>query len=153
MVDINSLTSYTNDSLQNYKERAMINVLCYQESGLHIVHINAQSILPKIDEFRFLFEGSRVDVVCVSETWLSNNVGDAVCSLNGFHKPFRCDRIGRCGGGVAIFVRGEINCKIVRKAEPGSKIDYVFVEVLCNKNKILLGSVYRPNNNTDITPV
>lgn len=134
---------------QNFSMRTMINILSSQYIGLHICHINAQSILPKFDEFKYLFEGSKVDVVCVSETWLSSDISDDVCSLNGFHKPFRSDRVGRIGGGSAIFVRKEYDCKFIRKASLGSDIDYVFLEIMCNENKILLGSVYRPNNNID----
>jgi len=39
------------------------------KNGLKIVHLNAQSLLKKIDELRFLFTKSNVDVMCVSETW------------------------------------------------------------------------------------
>lgn len=119
----------------------MVNVMCSRHTGLHICHLNAQSLIPKIDEFRYLFEGSLADVICVSETWLSSYHSDDLCTLNGFHKPFRCDRVARVGGGVAIYVRNTLNCKFIQRAPLGSEINYVFVEIMCKENKILLGSV------------
>ena len=130
-----------------YSTRSMIRVLGKQCAGLKICHINAQSLTPKIDEFRYLFENSNIDIVCVCETWLSD---DSFCNLNGFN-VFRCDRSGRRGGGVAIFTRVDINSKIIRKSSPGSEIEYLFIEIKCNNNKLLVGSVYRPNRNIELT--
>lgn len=46
-----------NNSEGNFKDQtfAMIRILAKTKPGLRIVHINAQSLLKKIDEFRYLF--------------------------------------------------------------------------------------------------
>lgn len=53
----------------NINLRVMVNILSKQASGLRVCHINAQSLYPKIDEFRYMFEGSSIDIICVTETW------------------------------------------------------------------------------------
>lgn len=138
--------------VSNDTTRLMVNVLCNQRAGLQVCHINAPSLLPKIDEFRYLFEGSKVDVVCVTETWFSPDLSDALCGLHGYNL-FRCDRVGRIGGGVAIYVRCGFYSRLVRESPPGSRIEYLFVEIVCKENKILLGSAYRPIKHIDATPL
>ena len=49
---------------------SLVRLLSKNKNGLKICHINAQSLGGgKIDEFRYIFEESGVDIVCVSETW------------------------------------------------------------------------------------
>jgi len=55
---------------------SMIKIISSYKICLKIVHLNAQSLLKKIDEFRFLFTQSYVDVICVSETWFVNDLCD-----------------------------------------------------------------------------
>ncbi|XP_055903375.1 uncharacterized protein LOC129939399 [Eupeodes corollae] len=136
-----SIAEFSNQSL-----RSMIQVL---STGLKVCHINAQSLSPKLDEIRYLFINSKIDVVCVSETWFSV---DSVCCVEGYN-VFRCNRTGRVGGGVAIFTRNELHCKLIRKSQAGSDLEYVFVEIRCNNNKIMLGSVFCPHRNIDISPL
>lgn len=121
----------------------MIRVLCKQRSGLNVCHINAQSLRNKIDEFRFIFDKSDVDVICVTETWFNKSVSDAIVSLDEF-KIFRCDR-ETLGGGVSIYVKKNICSKFVCKSDKEDKIEYLFVELLSKGNSMLLGCVYRPN--------
>ena len=55
--------------------------------------------------------------------------------------------------GVAIYVRDSIKFKIVERSPIGSPIDYLFIEIKCSPQKVLLGAVYRPNKSIDITPL
>ena len=49
------------------------------------------------------------DIVCITETWLSDEIPDNAVAMHGF-TLFRKDREKR-GGGVAIFVKSNIQCK------------------------------------------
>lgn len=124
---------------------SMVKVLAKQREGLKICHINAQSLNNKMDELRFTFENSGVDIICVSETWFNANTPDSLLSLNGFN-IFRADR-ERHGGGVAIYINKKLNSKLCRKSDPNSPIEYIFCEILSFNNRILVGCVYRPNRN------
>lgn len=91
----------------------MVRVLAKQRVGLNVCHINAQSLLNKIDEVRVIFENSAIDVICISETWLNESISDNLVSLNGY-KLFRSDR-KELGGGVSIYIRDCISCKYIAK--------------------------------------
>lgn len=136
---------YSRDATAN-----MIGILAKQKKGVQICHINAQSLRPKIDEFRWIFQHSNVDIICVSETWLDQSTPDGLISLQGY-KIFRSDRPLRCGGGVAIYVRNGITCKFCCKSESNDKIEHLFLEILSSGNKMLVGCVYRPNNSIEFT--
>lgn len=83
----------------------MIRVLARRKSGLKIVHINAQSLNNKMDEFRYNFSLSGVDIICVSETWFHPNIQDSIYDVPGYNL-FRADR--RTNGVAHVFtsVRG-----------------------------------------------
>lgn len=126
----------------------MVRILAKQKTGLKIVHINAQSLNKKIDEFRFIFASSAVDVICVSETWFDPAISDSIFNLQGF-KLFRADR-ERHAGGVAIYVRHDIKCCVKLKSDASSPIEYLFLElIMAEKRKILLACVYRPHHGID----
>lgn len=131
----------------NYSSRdnsyAMLRVLCRQRCGLNICHINAQSLNNKIDEFRYLFENSGVDVVCVSETWFDPDVLSSTFDLSHYNL-FRCDRKSHAGG-VAIYVKNGITCKKCYNSNSEEQIEHIFVEISSLGNKLLVGCVYRPN--------
>jgi len=120
---------------------AMIKTISSYKNGLKILHINAQSLLKKIDEFRFLFTQSNVEVICVSE-------GDSSIICEGFN-VYWFDRTGHAGG-VAIYVNVKLKCKVVLKQPSDSTIEYILLE-LPNKShgRTLLGCIYRPNRTID----
>lgn len=133
----------------------MIRVLARQRTGLNIVHINAQSLNNKIDEFRYLFVAAGIDIICVSETWFPLDIQDSVYNLHGF-RLFRSDRkilvdnsaTRAKGGGVAIYVRNGLPCRVKLLTEIGSHIEYLFLDIsFTHQKKVLLGCVYRPNSN------
>lgn len=131
----------------------MLRILSRQRMGLKIVHINAQSLHNKIDEFRYIFTSAGVDIVCISETWFSIDILDSIYGLNGF-QLFRVDRTifvdGResrtRGGGVAMYIRSGLNCTAKLKSCCGNEIEYLFMEIMNEqKRKFLVGTVYRPH--------
>jgi hypothetical protein len=65
-----------------------------------ILHINACSLLPKIDLIEL--EMSSNDI-----THLSRDIDNEDIQLRGFQNPIRVDR-NRNGGGVAIFAKSNI---------------------------------------------
>ena len=48
-----------------------------------ILYFNARSILPKLDELKIITENSNPDVVCITETWLSQEISDGEMSIPG----------------------------------------------------------------------
>ena len=132
----------------NVSCKTLIKLLSKQRKGLNIVHINAQSLVNKMDEFRFIFENSGTDIICISETWFDKIMPDSLFALSGY-KLFRADRESHAGG-VAIFIRNCIPCKLNCKSTDNSAIEYIFVEIMSNSEKLLVGAVYRPNKQTEL---
>lgn len=127
--------------------RTMLNILCKYRNGLNMCHLNAQSLRCKIDEFRHTFINSSVHVIFVSETWFDLNVDDCVYKVNGY-ELLRADRVGH-GGGVAIYIKSNIKNKIISRSVVESPIEHIFVELLINNSKILVGCIYRPHKRID----
>ena len=78
--------------------------------SLRICHVNVRSILStgRLLELEVLCYVNDVDVLCVTETWLSPQrikEGASLLNIPGYLPPFRCDRMHKRGGGVAVFVR------------------------------------------------
>ena len=69
------------------------------DKQLHITYFNARSLSPKIDELRIVCELEKPLIVCITETWLCDDITTLECSISGYH----CDR-HRHGGGVAMFI-------------------------------------------------
>ena len=66
-----------------------------------------------------------IDVLCLTETWLTKTKLSSCISLPGYQLPFRRDRCGAPGGGVAIYVRTGIAAKVI------SLPTNINIEVLC----------------------
>ena len=75
---------------------------------LKICQVNVRSLLAssKLLDLELLCASADIDVLCVTETWLSSKVTSPQVSLPGFQSPFRCDRPNSYrGGGLAVYVR------------------------------------------------
>lgn len=154
--NFNNMAVGSRDNLFN-----MIRIIPKGKSGLKLCHLNAQSLNNKMEEFRYIFEQSDIDVVCVSETWFVPSIHDSNYNLRGY-RLFRADRDTNAGG-VAIFVKSSINCKLKRMPNAVDvesenednvnvnddnkygKIEQLFIEIFSKTKKLLLGVVYRPN--------
>lgn len=78
------------------------------QGKLSVCCINSQSIcarkLSKLDELRQILSIARVDVVCLTESWLNERIDSTILSMQGYNLV-RHDRVGRLGGGVLIYIK------------------------------------------------
>ena len=80
--------------------------------GLKLVHANCRSILNKVNEIAYIFEG--VDILACSETWLSAAIPNNMIDIPGMDM-FRFDRDNNSaidktrGGGVSCYFRKDLN--------------------------------------------
>ena len=111
------------------------------------VHINIQSLIPKLDIINV--ELSNIDVLCFSETWLNQSTNSEDILLDGFHTPFRKDRVGKIGGGVAIYVKNNL-VTLFRRDLDVNGLESLWVEIrIKNNKKVLVGVFYRPPDSGD----
>ncbi|MCG8113671.1 MAG: reverse transcriptase domain-containing protein [Candidatus Thiodiazotropha taylori] len=114
---------------------------------LSILHLNIQSLTPKLDILRS--ESEAYDVLVFSESWLTPLIDNSDIHVEHFMPPFRTDRRGRPGGGVAIYVRDTLSCKRRPDLEIYS-VESVWLELQVKSKRILIGGFYRPpNSNQD----
>ena len=82
-------------------DRLSLNV--FDRKGLHFLHINVNSLLPKIEEVRFIAKNSKATVIGITETKLDGTIFDAELYIKGY-SIVRCDR-DRKGGGVVFYIK------------------------------------------------
>ena len=77
-----------------------------------IGHLNINSLRNKFDAMKFVIQG-KVDVFVVSETKIDESFPTCQFKIDGFSPPFRLDR-NKEGGGIIIYIRLDIPCKILK---------------------------------------
>ena len=119
--------------------KTLIEILCHQKLGFHVVHFNARSLKKeKLDYVRYLFEFSEIDF----ETWFQNDVPDIYFDLQGYN-IFRNDRMGR-----AVYVKKNLSAKIVSKST--ELVEYIDLEIGDSNTKTFFSCIYNPSRNTTI---
>lgn len=117
---------------------------------LSICCLNSQSICArkfcKVEELRKIAEVSNVDIICVSETWLTDRTNNSVVAIDGY-EIVRHDRIGRIGGGILLYIKTGIHFNVISKSnyEIGTAhTEFVATEIVLQNDKILLTALYNP---------
>ena len=117
----------------------------FDKKGLHYLHINVNSLLPKTEEIRFIANTSKATVIGISGTKLDRTIFDAEIYIEGYSIG-RCDRDRK--GGVACYIKHGI-C-FSTKNILSKKLEVIFVDLVLPKTKpVSVGIVYRPPKNTN----
>ena len=123
----------TSSSTDNWK--------VFNKRGLHLIHLNINSILSKIDELLAIAKESRASVIGITESKLDKTVLDKEINTDGYELA-RSDR-NRHGGGVACYIRNDISFSV--RGDFSSEIENIFLDIFLPKTKpILVGILYRP---------
>ena len=128
--------------------------------SISFCYLNARSILarssdglPRFDHlYNFVCSENSYDIILVTETHLDNSIDSSEINIDGYHL-FRRDR-NRHGGGVAVYVRGELApIEISELQRP--ETESIYIKILKCSIPCILGVFYRPPNqsavNRDIT--
>ena len=109
---------------------------------MHFIHVNARSLLPKLDEIGHLATTSKAAVIAVSETWLDSSIQDGEDGLSG-HYIYRRDH-NRHGGVCLFILRSDITFNPCHNLQANG-LESAWVEVILPKTKpIIVGVCYRP---------
>jgi hypothetical protein len=115
---------------------------CSTRKGLVFVHLNARSLINKVDQLRILAESTKASIIGVTETWLDNTISDSEISIPDF-SIVRNDR-DRHGGGVCVYVKDNINFNC-RNDIFDVTLETIFLDIVLPKTKpIIVGICYRP---------
>ena len=124
-----------------YKTEPVADWKAFNKRGLHLIHLNINSLLSKIDELREIARKTRATVIGITESKLDGSVLDGEINIDGY-ELIRSDR-NRHGGGVACYIRSDISFNV--RGDFSSEIENIFFDILLPKTKpILIGILYRP---------
>lgn len=114
--------------------------------NFNLVHINAQSVPAHYTDLLTTFSGIPIDAILISESFLKPSLSSYQFSLPGF-KLIRNDRIGKGGGGVAMYIRSEYSFKIVSLSPNpySASAEYIFIELSLGYTKLLIAVFYSPS--------
>ena len=110
-------------------------------SGLSIMHLNIQSLRPKLDILEV--EAQPYDILIFTETWLSARVQNNDLVVPNYNLPFRCDREGKLGGSVVIYVRNGIHA-VERQDLTVHGLEALWLQIKVNNRNFIVGGIYRP---------
>ena len=84
----------------------------HNTESVTVSHVNINSITSRcrLDELSYFLSLNHIDIICLSETKLDDQVHPSLFTLDDFHDPLTRHR-DRNGGGVAIYVRNNIAAK------------------------------------------
>ena len=111
-------------------------------------HVNVRSLCNKKDAISYILSQSKLDIFCITESWLDESILDSEVQVSGYVIE-RKDR-NRQGGGVLLYIKESI--KYARRSDisgASPAVENVWIEVKCSKNtvnidSVLLGCFYRP---------
>ena len=116
----------------------------FENKGLHFLHLNFNSILPKLCKLKIIAGNTKPAIIGITESKPYNSISDSEVKIPGYW-ILRCDR-NRNGGGVACYVQQDL-CFNLRSTFLGD-IEGIFFDILLPKTKpVFLGIIYRPPNN------
>ena len=119
----------------------------FSKKGLHFIHLNIRSLLPKLDELILLATKTNAAVIGITESWLDDSVEDSEVEVCGY-SILRHDR-NRHGGGVCLYIRSDISFSPSIDLQTNN-VETVWSEVLLPKTRpILTGICYRPPKQSD----
>ena len=112
------------------------------QTNLRILTLNCQSIRNKSQELSAILDYIKPDVVCGTESWLDENIGDSEVFPTNTYKVYRNDR-NLEGGGVFVLVDHKIPSE---RLNLSTSCELCLVELkLKNTKHQTIGSFYMPH--------
>ena len=107
--------------------------------------LNINSIRYKFDQLKTMIK-SNLDIFVVIETKIDESFPTSEFIIDGFHEPFRKDRLDN-GGGLLIYINEDIPMKELDLHTFPDDIEGMFIEINLGKRKWLLFGSYHPPTN------
>ena len=108
-------------------------------------YANARSLVNKVDTLRMYAAEVDPTLIFITETWAHDELPDAYFSIPNY-TLYRCDRAGRRGGGVMIYVKCDVLSSYITRTVDKA-YDAISIFIINDENeKIGFSCVYRPPN-------
>ena len=112
---------------------------------LIIRHLNVNSLRNKFQMLEKLIR-DKIDIFLISETRLDSSFPSGQFVTKSYSTPFRLDR-NQNGGGLLLYVREDIPCKILKEYTPEKPIENLFLEINLRSRKWFLSCSYNRKTN------
>ena len=143
-ISLNPRPFYNNQSLHSNEWNV------FRSKGIHLIHLNVNSLLPKIDEIRYIAQRTKAAVIGITESKLDESIFQSEIEIDNYDL-LRCDR-NRNGEGVACYIRSDIS--YVPKNVFPNVIENIFFEILLLKTTpITVEIMYRPPSQTNFLEI
>ena len=124
-----------------------------EAKGLKLVHLNVRSLVRKIDQLRLTLQNSKIDIITISETWLTPKVDSKLVSIDGLdlHRFDRDPSLSKKrGDGLIVYLNQKTNLEahlLYEASISNADIEMQWLNLKAEKSRnILLCNVYRPPN-------
>ena len=134
------------DTMENSPEDILMNLRTLKESGVTIAHLNINFLYNKFEGLKLLVQ-NKIDILVLSETKLDDTYTTKQFMIEGFSSTFMADRNAH-GGGVFIYVRDDILCKILKNQKLPGNVEAIFIELKLKNRKWLLMGGYNPHKDS-----
>ena len=116
------------------------------------MYVNARSIVNKHKELELYVREENIDIIGISETWLNEAILDSEMHIEGytFLRKDRQDKDKKRGGGVAIYVKNDLNAIQREELYEVNFPESIFCSISCRGDSTLLGVIYRPPDSSKI---
>ena len=113
--------------------------------GLKCGHLNVNGLLSKIDQIRTLLNESKLHILAISETHLSDETSDDELSIENylFERKDRENRKNHWGGVLIYYANYLIVDEVVYNANTGIT-ELLFIDIMLRNERLLLACIYRP---------
>ena len=149
MEDPNAATSENTDSSSNQwlGPRGPIGSSCSQptpnapdKNDLKVLYYNVRSIVYKIDELSTNYSLYCPDIVCITETWLNEDVLDSeICIPN--YQLVRLDQ-DRHGGGIALYIANYLSYSLICSGP--DTLEFLAISIKQPQSDMAIALLYRP---------
>ncbi len=110
---------------------------------LCILSANVRSLTAKIDQLRLALSSSKVDILCVQETWKLHDFVNY--SIDGYGNPLHVSRKHSRGGGVAFFVKKGIELEYCNTHHfKENVLEVIEIGVRANNERYRVINCYKP---------
>ena len=103
---------------------------------------NTRSAVQKLDQISATLKSKKIGCFIASETWFRDFHSDSFSAINGY-ACFRDDRLGRLGGGVAIWAKQELGARRISIHQKPSNIECVAIVLNCRL--LVIGCYFPPD--------
>ena len=119
-------------------------VFSSRQCRMHCCLFNARSVCNKLPELHHVLYSRSMDCVCVTESWLSEDIPVGFLDPECAYTTIRCDRSRNKGGGVCVFIRKSFSVLKYDLKQPPSVAEIVCFDVLNLSARYRIFAVYCP---------